>query len=290
MKEAAEMVDFFIMNGSSLSVESNGLMFSVVNGEATVTGCTGEPESVVIPDFFGCYPVTELRDNAFCNCNFLTEVIISQNVRKIGHHCFYACSALERAELPSELHEIGAGCFCGCDSLEHIELPETLKALPESCFRACLSLEELILPSDLESIGELCFSDCENMKNIDIGSNIRSIGDRAFFMCRKLDRICIPLTCETIGVQALGYDCCGNELVRNEEFLIIGEKGSVAQRYAWENGFDFSVQGEDCEAFAALTSMRKSLAGNQRCLLSGAVVLAAFVAVVIRRFILHKRR
>ena len=290
MKEAAEMVNFFLMNGAAFSGESNGLLFSVVNGEATVTGCTGEPERVVIPDFFGCYPVTELRDNAFCNCDSLTEIIISQNVRKIGHHCFYACSALERAELPAELGEIGADCFCGCTDLESIELPETLRSLPESCFRACLSLEELDLPGGLESIGELCFSDCENMKSMDVGGNIRSIGSGAFFMCRNLSSIRVPSSCEVIGAQALGYDCNGNELIKNEKLVIIGEKGSAAQKYARENGFDFSVQGEAAEAFAAVTSERKRLSDYQGFLLSGAVVLAAFSAVVIRCFILHKRR
>ena len=126
-------------------------------------------------------------------------------------------------------------CFCGCDRLEYIVLPESIKALPESCFRACFSLENLILPDELESIGEFCFSDCESMNDISIGENIRSIGNGAFFMCHKLNSIHIPSTCKIIGAQALGYDSNGNELVRNEKFLITGEIGSVAQIYALEN-------------------------------------------------------
>ncbi len=284
------MVNYIIMHGVNFIGKNNGLLFSVVNGEATVTGYVGQPDSVIIPDFFGCYPVTELRDNAFYNCDTLTKINISQNVRKIGHHCFYACSALERVELPLKLNELGAGCFCGCDRLEYIVLPESIKALPESCFRACFSLENLILPDELESIGEFCFSDCESMNDISIGENIRSIGNGAFFMCHKLNSIHIPSTCKIIGAQALGYDSNGNELVRNEKFLITGEIGSVAQIYALENGFGFLAKSETTEAFITLASLKESVIENHELFLSGIVVLAAFITVVIRCLILHKRK
>ena len=284
------MVDFFLAERSEHGGESGELLFSVVNDEATVTGYKGEPISIVIPDFFGCYPVTELRDNAFCNCDTLKEICISQNVRKIGHHCFYACSHLEKAELPAELGEIGAGCFCGCDRLAEIELPDTLKALPESCFRACLELEELTLPKELESIGELCFSDCEKLSRVTAGENIASIGSGAFFMCPELGSIYIPHACETIGVQALGYGCTGNEPTKNDELRITGARGSAAQRYAFENGFFFSERKEAAEAFASVSSESKNSTDMHELILSGAVVLAAFTAVVIRCFILHKRK
>ena len=282
------MVDFFLAERSEHGGESGELLFSVVNDEATVTGYKGEPISIVIPDFFGCYPVTELRDNAFCNCATLKEICISQNVRKIGHHCFYACSHLERAELPAELSEIGAGCFCGCDRLADIELSETLKALPESCFRACLSLEELTLPKGLESIGELCFSDCEKLSRVTVGENMGSIGSGAFFMCPELVNIYLPSACEKIGAQALGYDCNGNELTKNDELRITGVRGSAAQKYAFENGFLFFEREEAAEAFASVSSVGKSNADMHEHIFSGAVVLAAFTAVVIRCFILHK--
>ena len=290
MKEESEMVNFFLLHEQIFSGNDDGLVFSVANGEATVTGYIGEPESVIIPDFYGCYPVTEMRDNAFYNCESLTDIIISSNVRIIGHHCFYACSALERVDLPTNLCQIGSGCFCGCDRLEFIVIPETLKALPDSCFRACLSLEELILPSELESIGDLCFSDCESMIKIDIGRNIKSIGGGAFYMCRKLNSIHIPPTCEIIGAQALGFDCDGNELVRKEKFLIEGADGSIAQKYASENGFDFSVPSEATETFVTMTSLKKSVMWNHKLLLTGTVVFAVFATVCFRCLILHKRK
>ncbi len=290
LKEAAAMVDFFLAEHSEHGGGNGELLFSVVNGEATVTGYEGEPVSIVIPDFFGCYPVTELRDNAFCNCATLKEICISQNVRKIGHHCFYACSHLKRAELPAGLIEIGAGCFCGCDRLVDIELPEMLKALPESCFRACLSLEELTLPKGLESIGGLCFSDCEKLSRVNVGESIGSIGDGAFFMCPELTDIYLPPACESIGFRALGYGCSGIELTKNDELRITGERGSAAQKYALENGFLFSERKEAAEAFASVSYVLKSNADMHELILSGAIVLAAFTAVVIRCFILHKRK
>lgn len=262
-----------------------GLTFSVVNGEAAVTGCTGEPENIDIPEFFGCYPVTELRDNAFYNNDSLKEVNVSGNVSSIGHHCFYACTALERVKLTTGLVSIGEGCFCGCDSLTDIAIPDTVRELPDSCFRACGNLSGITLPNSLRSIGDLCFSGCEQLKSVKTGGELAEIGCGAFYMCPKLMSIRIPSACKSIGDQALGYGCRGNEPVRNERLTILGVSGSAAEEYASENGIGFA---EFSETAGTVGSAPWITAKNTAPLWTGAAVFTVLAVTLIRCFILHK--
>ncbi|MBP5430686.1 leucine-rich repeat domain-containing protein [Ruminococcus sp.] len=282
------MAEMLLSDEASIcEAEMNGLMYSVHDGEAAVTGYTGEPEYVNIPDFFGCYPVTELRDNAFYMCETLRGIILPDTVAMIGHHCFYACDMLEAIRLPEGLEEIGEGCFCGCIGLKDISLPASLDELPASCFRACESLAVIELPQDLKGIGELCFSGCESLKRVSTGMELGSIGGGAFYMCPELEYIFLPPACTNIGAQALGYGCTGNELIINEDMVIIGEPRSAAEKYAIVNGLGFSSNLEGYDA--ALTAQSKLETGRNFHLsaLAGAAVFAALIIALIRCLILQ---
>ena len=270
-------------------VETEGLIYSVHDGEAVVTGFTGRPEYIDIPDFFSCYPVTELRDNAFYNCETLRGIEMPDTVERIGHHCFYACDRLEAVRLPDGLEEIGEGCFCGCVRLSDIFLPASLDKLPDSCFRACVSLADVELPQGLKSIGELCFSDCEGLERISTGNELSSIGGGAFYMCPRLESIFISSACTYIGDQALGYDCIGNKLIKNDSMVILGAEGSAAERYASANGLAFSCYNGDDITSAGYLSAPKTLKKADIAAFSGAAVFTALIIVLLRRLFLQKK-
>ncbi|WP_295081322.1 leucine-rich repeat domain-containing protein [Ruminococcus sp.] len=269
--------------------ETEGLLYSVHDGEAVVTGFTGRPEYIDIPDFFSCYPVTELRDNAFYKCETLRGIDLPDTVARIGHHCFYACDKLEAVRLPDGLEEIGEGCFCGCVRLSDITLPASLDKLPDSCFRACVSLSDVKLPQGLKSIGELCFSDCEGLESISTGNELSSIGSGAFYMCPKLERIYIPPVCTYIGDQALGFDCNGNQLITNEHLVILGAEDSAAERYAFTNGVAFSCYNGEDHTAAGLLSAPKALKKADIAAFSGAAVFAVLIISLLRRLFLQKK-
>ena len=89
----------------SFAAEYGCLEYSIINGEAVITGFSDEPTDLEIPEFISCYPVTEIRDNAFCNCSSLERITFPETLTKIGHHSFYACYserwALRRCGWPS---------------------------------------------------------------------------------------------------------------------------------------------------------------------------------------------
>lgn len=274
---------FLLMTAAfrAYGAEKDDFEYSLIGGEAVIVGFIGEPSEVVIPDFIGCYPVTEVRDNAFCNCTSLKRVTLPDTITKIGHHSFYGCYSLEDVVLPEGLSEIGEGCFCGCTELRYAEISDTLEILPDSCFRACTSLTGIKLPEKLKEIGDNCFAGCTSLEYAETGEALISVGERAFFMCGRLKSLYIPPVCGQIGSQAVGYTCDGNTVLRQRELLIKGSKGSAAESYAAENGLRF-YEAENAEAAFSLTETDDASENDYVC---EAAVGATVVLILILSFL-----
>lgn len=240
---------FFAQPAWVCAEEAAGYEYTVINGEVTVIGFTGEPEYIGIPEFIEGCPVTEVRDNAFYNCTSLRSISLPDTIIKIGHHSFYGCYSLESIVLPAELEELGMGCFCGCTELKEVKLPDTLRVLPDSCFRVCTSLKDVILPGEVTAVEKFCFAGCTGLESINLGDSLQELGDRALFMCDSLESLYIPPSVERIGTEAAGYSSDGKS-ISETGVLILGAKDSAAQRYAGENGLSFRAAAETADVFA----------------------------------------
>ena len=83
------------------------------------TGYTTAPTGVlVIPDSItyngSSYPVTNIGDYAFCNCQGLTSVVLPNTIRFIGPSAFYHCSGMTSIDFPNSLVRIDHNAFQGC--------------------------------------------------------------------------------------------------------------------------------------------------------------------------------
>lgn len=235
-----------MLHFSGLNAHAGDLEYTIIDGRATVTGYTGEPENLDIPSELDGAPVVEIRDNAFYKCTSLKTISLPADLEKMGHHCFYGCTSLKSISLPDSVSEIGMGCFYGCSSLREAILPENLTILPDSCFRDCISLNAVILPQNITEIQKFCFAGCTSLSDISLSGRLTDIGDLAFFGCPSVKEIYIPDSVNNIGAHSLGYDENGVAA----EFSIIGKVGSPAEEYAVQNGFIFSGQPAAADAFA----------------------------------------
>ena len=77
--------------------------------------------SFVIPS-----SVVKICDNAFYHSPYLTQVVIPEGVRTIGHNSFEFCRMGE-VSIPSSVVEIGAFAFYGCDSIKKVTNRSELK-------------------------------------------------------------------------------------------------------------------------------------------------------------------
>ena len=132
-------------------------------------------------------------------------------VKTIDDHAFSGCLSLKSVDIPDSVTTLGKGCFMSCSELESVTVGKGVKTIPENCFHSCTSL-----------------------KTADIPDTVTSIGSEAFYSCSDISGIYVPDSVKTIGREALGrrYDARNSSSENISGFIIRGEKGSAAEKYA----------------------------------------------------------
>lgn len=103
-----------------------------------------------IPDF-----VTRIGEGAFCGCEKLESVTISERVESIGPVAFYRCLSLESVEIPDSVRKIESGAFSVCASLVSVGIPDSVTSIGESAFDGCKSLKSVNYSGMIEEWEEI---------------------------------------------------------------------------------------------------------------------------------------
>ncbi len=262
--------------------------YTIIDNTATITGFSGEPVFIDIPETIDGCRVTEIRDNAFYECSTLRNVKIPETVEKIGHHAFYAC-ALENIVIPDSVTEIGMGCFCGNSSLISASVSENVSELPQSCFRSCTKLKNIIIPQNVTDIGDFCFSGCTSLSSVSLSENVEKIGDCAFYMCSSMNAMYIPPSVNEIGEYAVGFVPTSDGTAKINDFTIFGKKKSSAENYADENSFTFENASSSVHAFAVQRISGQRIDIPSVLLIGGIVLIAVLMIFTGRKNYLHKK-
>lgn len=168
---------------------------------------------LVIPDTIEGYPVTELADGLFENCD-----------------------GLETITLPSGITRIGTSMFAGCHQLKSVNCGGTITSLGARAFYECNALEQLPDLSAVETIDAETFYNCDALTTLPVSLNLKSIGDYAFYDCDKLLTFFGADSLSTIGKGAFkgcdtlfGISGCKNVLSFGEEcFADCKQLGNVS--------------------------------------------------------------
>ncbi len=179
--------------------------------------------------------VTDIRENAFFECGLLESITIPDSVTSIGDSVFFNCTSLKSAMIGKGVTSIGTSAFIGCTSLESITIPDGITSIANQTFDNCTSLESVTIPDSVTSIGNGAFRNCTSLESITIPDSVTSIGNYAFRNCTSLTSVTIPDSVTSIGDCAFGY----NELDKIDGFVIYGNEGTAAEKYANDNGFVF---------------------------------------------------
>ena len=76
------------LSSVSAAQTSDGYIYTVTNGEATITDYTGIGGKLTIPSKLGGYPVTAIGTAAFSSYGSLTSVVIPEGVTSLGRTAF----------------------------------------------------------------------------------------------------------------------------------------------------------------------------------------------------------
>ena len=153
--------------------------------------------------------VTSIGNNAFLNCDGLTNVIIPNSVTKIEDEVFNGCTALKELRIEDGESILSLGCalfswdnayngdglFDDCP-LETIYIGRNLSYSTAgycgySPFFSQSKLTSVTIGSCVTSIGEYAFSGCTGLTSIVIPNSVTSIGEYAFYGCSGLASIVV---------------------------------------------------------------------------------------------------
>ena len=171
-----------------------------------------------------------------------SDARINSCTKEIGKGAFFGKSSLTSVSIPDSVVSIGDNAFAGCLSLKSVDIPDSVTTLGRGCFMSCSTLETVSLSRSVKSIPDNCFHSCPSLRNVPIPDNITSIGDGAFYSCADMSNIYLPAAVKTIGIESIGrrYNVRSTLSENISGFVIRGEKGSAAEKYASELGLGFT--------------------------------------------------
>ena len=99
---------------------------------------------IVIPETYKGCPVTKIANDAFRDCYYLEEVIISDSVKHILSNAFRSCHALEEIDLKN-VERVDYRAFSICGKLKTIYYSEKLVGnIDPKAFLHCGEIEHVI--------------------------------------------------------------------------------------------------------------------------------------------------
>ncbi|MBO4584399.1 MAG: leucine-rich repeat protein [Clostridia bacterium] len=112
------------VNGDATAAD--GFLYSINNGEVTITKCISGRRDVVIPSEIDGYPVTKIGSYAFYSygTNVMhMKVTLPDTLKEIGSYAFYNCWSLREIKFPAGLEKIDQYAFNRCRLLSTVEIP-----------------------------------------------------------------------------------------------------------------------------------------------------------------------
>lgn len=173
------------------------------------------------------------------------EVVIPENVRKIGDKAFLGCSELTSVTIPGSITEIGKNAFWYCTGLTSVTIPDSVTKIGEWAFWGCVGLRSVTIPDNVTKIGDAAFFGCMGLTSVKIPDSVTEIGKSAFHGCTGLTSVTIPDSVTKIGKAA--FDGCGH-VIRKGFTLVDDSEGYVSldEMLSMLQKKDYAVHMKSC--------------------------------------------
>ena len=222
--------------------------------------------------------VTSIDEEAFDGCPNLKTVIVSDEntVYSAENSILYNKAKTEikdvlegisgNVKISDKVEEIKNSQFWGRSELKGITLPDGLKRIGYNAFRGCTGLMGIAIPDSVQEIDPGAFKECSGLRSVSLGRGVKHLYG-SFTDSISLTNIVIPPEVTEMDQYAVGYyyDSFLNKEVKIKGFIIYGEKGSAAEKYANEYDFTFvskSFSGgtsSDTQNYNIITASNKTM-------------------------------
>ena len=142
--------------GSDVKVSASGGEI-LANESGKIYYCDRDVTKADIPTEINGVKTVSIGENAFNQCEVLTEVTIPVGVKSIGKNAFHSCKSLKEITIPDGVDTIGELAFSSCSELISVTIPGTVKARDEENNKYRLNAN--------------VFSECKNLKDVYYGGS-----------------------------------------------------------------------------------------------------------------------
>jgi len=172
----------------------------------------------------------------------LTEIVVPEEVTKIGKNAFYRCKSIRSLTLHDKVTEIGEQAFYNNCELKAAVLSGDGLVIGKGAFYNCYALESVILADGVECIGDSAFYSCTKLSDVSISSSVTSIEGWAFYNC-GLHSLTVPSSVTEIGKDVFA-SCSYLKL-----FVKVGSRAHIyaKETYVPFNLYDYTVGDVDCD-------------------------------------------
>ena len=243
--------------------------YEVSRGNANLEG------EIIIPDYYGDYPVKRIANEAFyikkykgtingspyydypdCFNNYLcntttTNVQLPSQLESIGAYAMSCMTQLKKVVIPDSVTQIGQGAFEGDIRMERVVLPNKIFLIPDNCFKDT-ALSEINFPDRLEEIGAkafMCSTQSSGVLNhvnsvlqrVVLPTSIKTIGTSAFLGRENLTAISFP---NGHNLEFVGDSCISGTALytRQEGIVFLDENKTIACGFnKMPNNFTFEI-------------------------------------------------
>ena len=278
----------------ALSTEENTAALEGEDIEAYRAGSA--VTEIIIPDS------VQTIKGSFMSCQNLTKITLGRGVTSIDKYTFFECPKLKNVivsdkntaysaensilynkaktkiehvfegisgniKISDKVEEIEDHQFEDRPGITGITLSGGLKRIGYAAFKNCTGLTSVVIPDSVQEIYMWAFYGCSSLSSVSIGRGVKSIYSPAFGNCASLKSLVIPPEVTYMEQHAVGYyyDSDAGKDVQVRDFIIYGEKGSTAEKYANQNGFTFvskSFSGgtsSDAQNYNTITASNKTM-------------------------------
>lgn len=208
-----------------------------------------------------------IGDRMFAGCTALKSVTLPAGIKSVEYYAFSDCTSLSKVSLPSTLTFIVPQAFKNTHYLKNAKytkgilyngtnIVDTIHSKLDSSVTikegtTCIAghtfsgiadetkIKKINFPEGLRYIGEYAFDCNEALNAVTIPASVKSVGLGAFSDCDNLNNVTIKGGATEIGKRSFGFTFMGPET----KLTIHALKGSKAQAYANENGYNFKSIG-----------------------------------------------
>lgn len=183
----------------AVAVDGGYLLYQISDGRAVITGYTGSPRAVVVPDYIDGAPVQRIENSALEGCGSMTSLSLPSGLKEIGNAAFMSCAALRSVNLPDGLELLDDGAFQSCYALTSIYIPGSVKVVNNYTFANCFGLQRVTLGEGLTWIKSNAFYYCTQFTTLDLPDSMNLIDAYAFDRCDSLSALTIGPNYNALG-------------------------------------------------------------------------------------------